>query len=149
MAVRAGCDPSGATIGLLSLTSALREVLEVVGGDAADDLIGPDEEVERSIMAIVKPSFLRVAEEVNKALIYTSSLMRGEGVQKIYLFGGIARWPGADRLLQSLVGMPVEIPNPFAAFLGGAEPEVHTDSYPVAGIALATGYALRGMLDDG
>lgn len=113
------------------------------------ELRGTDDEAARSIMEILKPVFLHLVEEVQKALIYTSSLTRGGSVENVYLFGGVARWPGADRLLSSLLSIPVEIPNPFAAFLARSDAAVLGDLNPIAGISLAAGFALRGMLSDG
>ena len=110
--------------------------------------MGSEEEAARSMMEILKPAFVRLVEELNKALIYTSSLTRGGSVGMVYLFGGVARWPGADQLLGSLLSMPVEIPNPFAAFLARSNAAALPDLNPIAGIALAAGFALRGMAED-
>jgi type IV pilus assembly protein PilM len=113
-----------------------------------DGLARTDEETTRSIMEIVKPAFVKLVEEINKTLIYTSSLTRGGSVQKVYLFGGVARWPGADRLLNSVLAIPVEIPNPFATFSAKSDAAVLADIHPIASIALAAGFALRGMCED-
>lgn len=105
--------------------------------------------VSQSIMEIVRPSFAGLVEEVNKALIYVSSLTRGGSVQQVYLLGGVARWPRASALVHTLLQLPVEVPNPFAAFQTADPAAAATGGTPIAGLALATGYALRGMLDDG
>lgn len=105
-------------------------------------------EIAETLVQIVKPDFLHLVEEINRTLIYTASQTHGEQVARIYLLGSLARWRGTDTLLRSLVQLDVEtIPNPLKPFYdsgqvasggGEAAPE----------IAVATGLALNGMLDD-
>jgi type IV pilus assembly protein PilM len=106
-------------------------------------------ETAATLQEIVKPEFLRLAEEISRILVYAASQSRGEAVSRIYLFGSLARWRGADTLLGQLVKLDVQtIPNPLQVFhqagkeaTGGppAEPE----------IAVATGLALHGLLEHG
>lgn len=105
-----------------------------------------DTDISSALQEIVKPAFLKLAEEINRTLIYTASQTRGEAVSRIYLLGGIARWRGCDALLNSLVQMDVEtIPNPLKPFgyehadAGKTKPE----------IAVATGLAMHGMTEHG
>jgi Tfp pilus assembly PilM family ATPase len=101
-------------------------------------------------MEIVKPIFVRMAEEINRALIYTTSQTRGQAVRRIYLLGSIARWHGMDQLLNSLVRLPVEtIPNPLQTFYREGTPDKIINEQAKPELALATGLALRGMLDHG
>ena len=111
------------------------------GGD--DDISVVD-----TLREIVKPAFLQLVGEINRALIYAASQTHGESVSRIFLLGGIARWVGADRFLQELIELPVQIiPNPLKAFPArrGAQTEVDEQSVPE--IAVAAGLALRGMTD--
>ena len=105
-----------------------------------------DTDISSALQEIVKPAFLKLAEEINRTLIYTASQTRGETVSRIYLLGGIARWQGCDALLNSLVQLEVEtIPNPLQPFghesaaAGATKPE----------IAVATGLAMHGLTEHG
>lgn len=111
---------------------------------------GLDIDASGTLMEIVKPVFVRMAEEINRALIFTTSQTRGQAVSRIYLLGSIARWQGMDQLLNSVVKLPVEtIPNPLQTFCrkGAADKAINEPAKPE--LALATGLALRGMLDNG
>lgn len=109
----------------------------------------PDAETAATLQEIVKPEFLRLAEEISRMLVYAASQTRGEAVSRIYLFGSLARWRGADTLLGQLVKLEVQtIPNPLQVF--------HQTGTGVAGgapaqpeIAVATGLALHGLLEHG
>ncbi len=100
-------------------------------------------EISQTIGEIVKPRFLELAEEVSKAVIYTASQTRGASIDRVYLLGSVARWPGAERLLNGLFSLPVLVLDPFAAFLTRSDAAVVQDLDPIAGIAIATGCALR------
>jgi type IV pilus assembly protein PilM len=117
--------------------------------DWGEEFAGTEDQAARAVAEILKPAFARLVQEVSKALIYASSVTRGASVHKVYLFGGIARWPGADRLLASLLSLPVEIPDPFQAFLANRNGSPSANLTPVAHLGLAAGFALRGMQPDG
>lgn len=107
------------------------------GGDAA--------EIARTLVEVLRPDFATLVAEVNKTLIYAASRSRGRGVDQIYLLGSAGRYPGADRLMQELLSIPVEVLNPFRTF---GSPMSATDLdllRPVAGIAMACGLGLRGL----
>ena len=110
-------------------------------GDA--EAASPD--IAETIGAIVKPRFLELAEEIEKVVIYTASQMRGAAVDCVYLLGSVARWPGAEALLNDLLSLPVEVLNPFSAFMPHTEKTYVRGLDPIAGIAIATDCALRGL----
>ena len=105
-----------------------------------------DADISGALQEIVKPNFLKLAEEINRTLIYTASQTRGESVSRIYLLGGIARWQGCDALLNSLIQLDVEtIPNPLQPF---THEYTATDTARPE-IAVATGLAMHGMTEHG
>lgn len=107
-------------------------------------------DVSCTLQEIVKPAFMRLADEINRALIYTASETHGEAVSRIYLLGSLARWQGSDHLLNRLVKLPVEtMPDPLKAFGQHAEPDATGQPEPAPEIAVATGLALSGMIEDG
>jgi len=100
-------------------------------------------EVSETLTEIVKPRFLKLVDEINRALIYAASETRGEPVKQVYLLGSIARWPGADNLLNQLVKVPVSLPDFLKTFGNTIESDNHQELVPE--MAVATGLALRGM----
>jgi Tfp pilus assembly PilM family ATPase len=103
-----------------------------------------DTDIPSTLQEIVKPCFMRLAEEINRTLIYTASQTRGESISRIYLLGGIARWHGCDALLRSLVQLDVEaIPNPLRSFT--RKNDVSDTIRPE--VALATGLAMHGLIE--
>jgi type IV pilus assembly protein PilM len=111
---------------------------------------GGDDDISNTLLQIVKPSFLALVEEINRALIYAASETRGETVKRIYLLGSIARWRGADEILNRLLDIEVmNIPDPLSSFCPIPIPEADSSDSPAPEIAVATGLALRGMIQDG
>jgi type IV pilus assembly protein PilM len=110
---------------------------------------GLDIDVSGTLQQIVKPALLNLAEEINRTLIYTASQTRGEPISRIYLLGSLARWQGMDQLLGSLVKLPVEIiPNPLKPF-DRDNGKTSGKFEPMPEIAVATGFALSGIQEDG
>ena len=109
---------------------------------------GPEDEggVASTIAAILKPALMSLMEEVEKVIIYTASKLRGAAVDRVYLLGGIARWPGAAGTLNRMMSLPVDVLDPLEAFSRG-----HTggdgEQAGNAGVTIATGCALRGIVD--
>ncbi len=99
-------------------------------------------EVSETVLEILKPLFLNLAADIQKALIYTASETRGKSIGKIYLVGGIAEWAGADRLLAGLLNMPVQVLNPLQGTSG------HDGDRSAPGVAVAAGLALREFCTD-
>ncbi len=115
------------------------------GFHAAGAEVGTDEaEITRTTTEVLRPEFSALAGEVAQTLIYAASKTRGQSVERIYLMGGIARYPRIASLIEALVSMPVEVLNPFTVFTAGPDACVLAELEPVAGIGLATGLALRG-----
>lgn len=110
---------------------------------ATPRLDGEERELAITITEVLKPLFIELEDEVNKALIYTASETRGASIERIYLLGSIARYPGVSALLSEMFSLPVEVVDPLRQF--EADPKIIDGIGPVAGIALAAGMALRGM----
>lgn len=102
-----------------------------------------------TLSEILKPQFMKLVEEVKRAFLYAASETRGRGVQRVYLLGSIARWPGSDQLLNSLTGSAVaKIPDPLSMFYPDSD-DTANDERAAPEIAVATGLALRGMTNHG
>jgi len=104
-----------------------------------------DEQISITLLEILRPSFVKLAEHVRRAQTFAASEARGETVKSVYLVGGVARWRGAQKLMAGLLDMPVHvIPDPLATFKRNGSSEE-----PVVGcaeLAVATGLALRGIV---
>ena len=106
-----------------------------------------DREASVTLQEIVKPAFLKLAEEINRTLIYAASQTRGEPVSRIYLLGSLARWHGTDAMLNMLVKLDVEtIPNPLQVFYRSPGSRPVTAVTPSPEIAIATGLAMNGLI---
>jgi Tfp pilus assembly PilM family ATPase len=106
-------------------------------------------EISETVMEILKPGVRSLADQIEKASIYTASEWRGACVDQVHLLGRFDRWPGIDRLLGGVVSIPVGLLDPLAApSFGGFSPPDDAAARD-GGIALATGMALRGICDDG
>ncbi|MEZ5542659.1 MAG: pilus assembly protein PilM [Pseudomonadota bacterium] len=108
---------------------------------------GMDREASITLQEIVKPAFLKLADEINRTLIYAASQTRGEPVSRVYLLGSLARWQGADAMLNMLIKLDVEtIPDPLQAFhrTPGNRPTLAVTPSPE--IAIATGLAMNGLI---
>ncbi|MBT8117982.1 MAG: pilus assembly protein PilM [Gammaproteobacteria bacterium] len=108
-----------------------------------------EREIAETLVQIVKPEFLRLVEEINRTLIYTASQTHGKQISRIYILGSLARWRGTDALLRSLVKLDVKtIPNPLKPFFTPGRRAADDTGEPAPEIAVATGLALNGMMDD-
>ena len=95
-----------------------------------------------TIAEILKPQFLGLVDEIKRVCLYAAAETRGGAVNKVYLLGSLAHWPGADGLLGSLADIEVaNICDPLLAFRGD---EKHTSDAAISPeLAVATGLALR------
>ncbi|MGI9258460.1 MAG: pilus assembly protein PilM [Gammaproteobacteria bacterium] len=118
------------------------EVPAVVNAEPFDsDRLNP-------IVDIVKLQFTRLAEELQRTYLYTASETRGSPVDRVYFFGSIARWPGVEDLLSEMVGMPAStMPDPTVIFAPSGKTAA-TEGAGGPALAIATGLALMGLVDN-
>ena len=117
---------------------------QFVANDQTLELDGPNPVVE-----IVKPQFARLVEEIQRAYFYAASETRGAPVNKVYYFGSIARWPGTKQLLGDLIKMPAStMPDPTVIFQRPGEATGEPEESRGPELAIATGLALKGLVDE-
>ena len=103
-----------------------------------------DNDIRFAINEILKPPFINLASEIRDVLVYVASETRGGAIEQIYLLGSLARLSGIDQLIDAQLSIPVRTIDPFYG-LDVRTPETTLDDLgPLAGIAVATGLALRG-----
>ncbi len=94
---------------------------------------------------ILKPNFIKMAQELRKILIYTAAETQGGAIDAVYLLGSVARWPGVDKYLAKLINIPVLTVDPLFGYEHDDRSLDKGRAEPVSGIAVATGLALRGV----
>lgn len=105
-----------------------------------------DSDVVRTLVDIVRPTFLKLVREINRAFLFADSESRGAGRKRIFVVGGIARWPGAASLLGSLAKMPVEsLGRQHMPFAQDTASMATVTDQQAAEMSTAVGLALRGM----
>src|ERR1043166_3481837 len=126
---RHGFQGAAAAVGSAAPSDTSAEIAEIA-------------EIRRTATQVLRPEFAALAAEVSKTLIYTASKTRGQSVERVYLLGSIARYPGVAPLLEAMISTAVEVLNPFGAFGARLDATVLQELDPIAGIGLATGLAL-------
>jgi Tfp pilus assembly PilM family ATPase len=102
-------------------------------------------EIARTLKEVLRSEFAALTEEVNKTLVYTASKTRGRTVDKIYLVGAMAHYPGIGEMLEELLLLPVEVLDPFSIFPHSLGHETLSKLLPHSAVSLATGLALRNV----
>jgi type IV pilus assembly protein PilM len=105
-----------------------------------------DQDIVSSILEILKPYFLEIADEVNKMLLFIKSETRGKKVDHIYLLGSIARFPGAENFISETLSLPVSVLDPLEQVTINPSRAAHIKLDGPADIAMSAGFALRGMI---
>ncbi len=93
---------------------------------------------------ILKPLFLKLSNEIEKATAYAASQTRGEPIRQLFLLGAASEWPLAHQVLGEIVKLPVHVLSPVASYeplqdFLGVPPELSDSCLP-----LSCGLALRG-----
>ncbi len=102
-----------------------------------------DSSIKNAIYDILNPSFVNLAAEIRDIMVYIASETRGGAVEQIYLMGSLARLSGIDYVIDKLISIPVKTINPFYGIDVDAVSSTLCDLGSVAGVAVATGLALR------
>ena len=129
----------------LGLTAELAQKLLAHHGFATADETPESRDIAGTLREVLRPEFAVLADEVNKTLVYTASKTRGRTVDKIYLVGAMAHYPGIRGMLEELLLMPVELLDPFSIFPHSLPPDALAALLPHSSAAIATGLALRNV----
>ena len=101
-----------------------------------------------TLLEILRPHFTRLVDQTDQAFMYAAAQTRGGGDARIMLLGALARWPGCDRVLAAMTHLPVTVmPSEMSSFAPFAEGELTTGE-PHPEYAVASGLALRGLIDE-
>ena len=146
MVARAFDIPAATALLMLHKYGLVEEKVPVFSEDDDDiDIDGDNENgIKNAIYDILTPSFVNLADEIRNVMVYVASETRGGAVEQIYLMGSLARLSGIDDVIDKLISIPVKIINPFYGIKVDDVSNTLYDLGPVAGVAVATGLALRG-----
>ncbi len=115
------------------------EALKIGGGRGDADAVVP-QDVERVMASVAE----QVAGEIQRSLDFYAGTAADSTFSKVYLSGGTAKIPALFKTIESRVGVPVEILNPFKNVEidnRKFDPAFIMDVAPMAAVAL--GLALR------
>lgn len=90
----------------LNLSYEEAEALKI----GSSSINGPESEELANILSSVSET---LASEIQRSLDFYAATSLGEQIQKIYLSGGTAKISGLSSIIESKVGVPVELLNPF------------------------------------
>lgn len=102
-------------------------------------------ETEQMVAEVLRPELAQLLQEINKTLVYMASRSRGKSVDKIYMTGRVARYSGILNYLREQLHVPVDILDPVEVFASKNCKSHDQGLSTMAGIALTTGLALRGV----
>jgi len=106
-------------------------------------------QVSSTLAEILKPCFLDLIEEINRVLIFTASETHGAPLSRVCLLGSIAHWEGVENLLMSMMNIDASADSTdfWKVFQDGNDHTTISWSSLFPQLAIATGLALRGMVD--
>jgi type IV pilus assembly protein PilM len=110
---------------------------------------GGGEEVGHMLEEVLRPVIGQLLQEINKTLGYMASRTHGKSVDHLYLAGRVARYPGLSKSLREQLNIPVLVLNPVTLFASESMRLQHEEQGTLAGMALTTGLALRGVANHG
>ena len=101
--------------------------------------------VTDALYAVLKPLFMELLEDINRAQLYAASETRGMPVEHIYLTNLVATWRGIEKFFNSLIEVPVSVLMPFE----GADHTLELNSQSDPRGAVVAGMALHGLFEAG
>ncbi len=114
---------------------------------ASDGVTISDDEKNVSVTAalysVLKPLFMELVEDINRALIYAASETRGLQVKQVYLTGQVATWHGIENFINTLIEVPVSVLTPLDDFENA---EKVAEYFGPRGVVVA-GMALHGLTE--
>ena len=112
---------------------------------AEDEQADNADDISTALYSVLKPRFMELMDDINRALAYAASETRGAPVKQVYLTNLVATWCGIDTFMGSLIKVPVSVLLPFEGF--DKEKDFTAQSDPRD--AVATGMALYGLTEAG
>jgi type IV pilus assembly protein PilM len=97
--------------------------------------------------SLLKPTGVSLAEEVTRTLSLYGTMAGEEGVHTIYLSGGSAKVPGLAAILDTRLGVPVRLAEPFRGFSVPRSVDKDFLNDSALAFAVAAGLSIRRPAD--
>jgi len=131
----------------LATQLAMRQGLRDAGHSGSEP--GETDYESNTVVEIVTPLFGRLVDDIRRSTRYAASESKGGGIDQVYTFGSVARWPGADELISRMAKIPVADILPLERLFGIKDGETNLKNAGIGpDLAVATGLALRGLVPD-
>ena len=133
-----------------------KAALSLINNNGINQAIRPfatlnsESEISGTLAEILKPCFLELIEEINRVLIFTASETHGAPLSRVCLLGSIAHWEGVEGMLMSLLNIDISADSTdfWKVFLDENDQTTISWSSLFPDLAIATGLALRGLVDN-
>jgi type IV pilus assembly protein PilM len=129
----------------VDMSPQLATQLLSIHGFAASPASAESQEISSILKEVLRPELAAFAEEVGKTMVYLASKTRGRRIDRIYLIGPIAHYPGMSELLAETLGVAVELLNPFSIYEHALSADALSRLVPHSALGIATGLALRDV----
>jgi len=100
---------------------------------------------ENYISEVLDPFKDNMVRQLHRFLQFYYASSQRESVSQILISGGCARIPGIDEQIQSVIGTPVKVVNPFAQVALGARVSPVRFTGDMQALLIAAGLSLRGV----
>ncbi len=134
---------------VLDMPQALAMRLLYAKDSALDDADEGAAQTRQMVAEVLRPEFELLLQEINKTLVYMASRTRGKSVDHLYLAGRVACYPGIFESLRQQLKVPVRRLDPVAVFKAENSGVYDDELGALAGMAVTTGLALRGVPEHG
>ena len=127
------------------------QLIEKHGFDESHAALNPKlvypEHIAKTLLEICEPRLNKLIDEVNRALLFSTSENHGESISNIYLLGSLAFWQGVDRYIENKVEISTKtIDRPLTQFEDPLEVVAKEDIHSKPDVAIAAGHALRNLV---
>lgn len=99
---------------------------------------------ENYISEVLEPFKENMVRHLHRFLQFYFASSQSESVSQILISGGCARIPGIDEQIQSVIGTPVKVVNPFAKVALGSRVSPVRFTNDMQALLIASGLSLRG-----
>lgn len=100
---------------------------------------------ENYISEVLDPFKDNMVRQLHRFLQFYYASSQHDGVSQILISGGCARIPGIDEQIQSVIGTPVKVVNPFAQVALGSRVSPVRFTNDMQALLIAAGLSLRGL----
>lgn len=127
------------------------DLIEKHGFDESNTELKPKlvfpENFAKTLLEICEPRLNKLIDEVNRALLFSTSENHGKSISSIYLLGSLAFWQGVDRYVENRVEINTKtIDHPLAQFEDPLEVVAKEGIHSKPDVAIAAGHALRDLV---